>query len=100
LGEDAFRVTKPHSSGGSFCINVAPTPFAWFVTFHRLEGCCFWATPMVFLKNSIYRWMAIVGVASGNGVGSTGLAFNSNRLQQRDFGLAVLPPAARQISVG
>jgi hypothetical protein len=41
---------------------------------------------MVFPKNLICRWMAIVAVASPDGVGSTGLASNSNRLQRRDFG--------------
>jgi hypothetical protein len=39
---------------------------------------------MAFLKNSICRWMATVGVASQGGVGLTVSASNSNRPPPHD----------------
>jgi hypothetical protein len=91
LSEGSFHGTELQRSGRSFCINVVPTPFAWFETFRLLEGCSLWATQIVFLKSSICRWMAIVGVASHGGVGLTASAFSSSRLLRRDVGRHASP---------
>jgi hypothetical protein len=40
--------------------------------------------PIVFLKSSICKWIAIVGVASRDGADSIGSVFNSNRLLRPD----------------
>jgi hypothetical protein len=53
-----FRGTERRRSERSFWVNVAPTPFAWFETFHPLAGCSLWTTPIASLTNSIFRWIA------------------------------------------